>query len=212
MNKKIYFNDKFLSFAEHGAEVSRNQLIRKYNPLADKNDSFIKDVLSDFLEFLNTKSVTLINYRLEDFIDFFKRTHYYIEAAGGFIEKENEFLFIHRHGRWDLPKGKLEKNETIENAAIRECEEECSIRELEIKKKLSSTFHIYPYKKSYALKQSYWFYMETGYDKPLIPQTEESIDQVKWFTRQQINSVIIKDTYYTITDVVSEALNLTAAK
>ena len=212
MNKKIYFNDKFLMLGEENLQTSQNQLVRNYNAKSDKSDLFIKDILSDFLEFLNSKSYAISGYTIENFIDYFKREHYYIEAAGGFIEKENEFLFIHRHGRWDLPKGKLEKNETIENAAIRECEEECGIKELTITRQLASTFHVYPYKKSYALKQSYWFYMHSTWSDKLIPQLEESIDQVKWFTPQQINSVIIKDTYYTITDVVTEALGLDAAK
>lgn len=207
MNKKIYFNDKFIELIEQPVQTSQNQSIRKYDSKSDKNDLFIKDVLSEFLEFLNTKSFTLSDYNINDLISYFKKEHYYIEAAGGFIEKNNEFLFIHRHGRWDLPKGKLEKGETIEHAAIRECEEECGISGLEIKKQLGSTFHIYPYKKSYALKQSYWFYMQTSFSGTLVPQLEESIDQVKWFTDQQIRSVIIKDTYYTITDVVNDALN-----
>lgn len=210
MNKKIYFNDKFLLFSEAQPQVSRNQVIRKYDAAADKNNAFIEEILSDFLEFLNNRSFILQDYKLEDLIRYFKKEHYYIEAAGGFIEKQNEFLFIHRHGRWDLPKGKLEKNEGIREAAIRECEEECGIRELEIVRQLSSTFHIYPYKKSYALKQSYWFYMTSSYSQALVPQAEEDIDQVKWFTQQQIQSVIIKDTYYTITDVIREALSISA--
>ena len=44
-----------------------------------------------------------------------KTLYKYIEAAGGFIKNENdEYLFIFRRGKWDLPKGKLEKGETPE--------------------------------------------------------------------------------------------------
>ena len=117
--------------------------------------------------------------------DFLKVSFLYIEAAGGFIERDKRFLFIHRLGKWDLPKGKLEKKETIENAAIRECEEECAIKNLKIVKQLASTFHIYPFKTGYVLKQTYWFYMKTNYAEKLKPQTEENIDEVKWFSENK---------------------------
>jgi len=208
MNKKIYLNDKFLLFTEADAEVSHNQPIRKYDAGSEKKSAFIEKVLYDFLEVSDSRSFTLINITADDLIAYFKKEHYYIEAAGGFIEKDEQYLFIHRHGRWDLPKGKLEKDETVESAAIRECEEECGISDLSIDHQLSSTFHMYPYKKSFALKQSYWFYMKTGFNGTLVPQVEESIDQVRWFSKQQVQSVVITDTYYTITDVVNEALSL----
>ena len=109
-------------------------------------------------------------------------------------------------GKWDLPKGKLEKKETIENAAIRECEEECAVENLKIVKQLASTFHIYPYKTGYALKQTYWFYMQTNYAKKLKPQTEENIDEVKWFSENEVKQIAFNDTYLTIKDVILEAL------
>jgi 8-oxo-dGTP pyrophosphatase MutT (NUDIX family) len=109
-----------------------------------------------------------------------------------------------------LPKGKLEKGETIKNAAIRECEEECGIKQLSITKQLSSSFHLYKYKKGFALKQSYWFYMKSDYSKKLTPQLEEDIDEVKWFSKHEIETIIIKHTYYTIRDVINEALQISA--
>ena len=51
-----------------------------------------------------------------------------IIAAGGLVTNENnELLMIFRRGKWDLPKGKLDKGETIEECAIREVEEETGI-------------------------------------------------------------------------------------
>ena len=117
---------------------------------------------------------------------------------------------IHRQGIWDLPKGKLEKGETIKNAAIRECEEECGIKQLTITKQLSSSFHLYKYKKGFALKQSYWFYMKSDYSKKLTPQIEEDIDEVKWFSKHEIETIIINHTYYTIRDVINEAIGIRA--
>jgi 8-oxo-dGTP pyrophosphatase MutT (NUDIX family) len=137
-----------------------------------------------------------------------KKELHYIEAAGGFIEKDAQYLCIHRLGRWDLPKGKLEKNETIEAAAVRECEEECGIGELRIQYPLHSTFHLYPYKKGTAIKQSFWFYMQSSWQKPLVAQTEESIDEVRWFSKEEVIRQVLPDTYFTIHDVIREALKL----
>ncbi|MBK9671561.1 MAG: NUDIX domain-containing protein [Bacteroidetes bacterium] len=65
-----------------------------------------------------------------------------IEAAGGIVKnKQGQLLFIFRHGKWDLPKGKIEKGENEQDAALREVEEECGIAELTLQKKLTTTFH-----------------------------------------------------------------------
>ena len=52
-----------------------------------------------------------------------------IKAAGGLVKSAgNEYLFIYRNDKWDLPKGKVEKNEKVKEAAVREVEEECGIK------------------------------------------------------------------------------------
>lgn len=205
MNKKVYFNDNFLEFIDNATQVSQNQYIKKVVLESDFKPS-LKNILKTFTNEKLSIQINIGNQHFTDILRELKKQFYYIEAAGGFIQKENEFLFIHRHGRWDLPKGKLEKEETTEHAAIRECEEECAVKNLKILKQLSSTFHIYPYKNGYALKQSYWYFMSTDYTKKLIPQLEESIDEVRWFGKEEIKKTILSDTYYTIRDVVNEAL------
>ncbi len=46
-----------------------------------------------------------------------------IEAAGGLVKKENgDYLFIYRNDKWDLSKGKIEKDEKTKVAAVREVE------------------------------------------------------------------------------------------
>jgi ADP-ribose pyrophosphatase YjhB (NUDIX family) len=204
MNRKIYFNDKFIEFTGTDLQSSQNQGFKFFESL--ENEKKLKDIVDEFLDPTRTNSITVSNMPFSKVLKQLKKYFYYIEAAGGFIEKENEFLFIRRHGRWDLPKGKLEKGETIEHAAIRECEEECSVKGLKIVKQLPSTFHIYEYKKGHALKQSFWFYMLTDYSEKLIPQTEESITEVRWCKRPEIETTILKDTYYTIADVTREGL------
>ncbi len=209
MNIQIYFNNKFIELSSNDIQNSQNQAIKKSYLLNDNKLNFNK-IIDEFLFDPSNDNIKIVSSDLNSLLELFKFKFYYIEAAGGFIEKDNEFLFIHRQGIWDLPKGKLEKGETIKNAAIRECEEECGIKQLTITKQLSSTFHLYKYKKGFALKQSYWFYMKSDYSKKLTPQLEEDIDEVKWFSKHEIETIIIKHTYYTIRDVIIEALQISA--
>jgi 8-oxo-dGTP pyrophosphatase MutT (NUDIX family) len=209
MNIQIYFNNKFIELSSNDIQNSQNQAIKKSYLLNDNKLNFNK-IIDEFLFDPSNDNIKIVSSDLNSLLELFKSKFYYIEAAGGFIEKDNEFLFIHRQGIWDLPKGKLEKGETIKNAAIRECEEECGIKQLSITKQLSSSFHLYKYKKGFALKQSYWFYMKSDYSKKLTPQLEEDIDEVKWFSKHEIETIIIKHTYYTIRDVINEALQISA--
>jgi len=209
MNIQIYFNNKFIKLSSNDIQNSQNQAIKKSYLLNDNKLNFNK-IIDEFLFDPSNDNIKIVSSDLNSLLELFKSKFYYIEAAGGFIEKDNEFLFIHRQGIWDLPKGKLEKGETIKNAAIRECEEECGIKQLSITKQLSSSFHLYKYKKGFALKQSYWFYMKSDYSKKLTPQIEEDIDEVKWFSKHEIETIIIKHTYYTIRDVINEALEIRA--
>ncbi|MGV6846399.1 MAG: NUDIX hydrolase [Lutibacter sp.] len=101
------------------------------------------------------------------------------KAAGGkLINENNHVLFINRFNKWDLPKGKLEKNETLEQCAKREVIEECGNLNLNIIKQLQTTYHIFKRNNKLILKITYWFLMKTQPPYKLKPQTEEGITQV----------------------------------
>ena len=101
------------------------------------------------------------------------------KAAGGkVLNSNNEVLFIYRFDRWDLPKGKLEKGESVSECAVREVEEECGIRNLQITKPLETTYHIYKEKGKTILKTTYWFLMHSDFIGELTPQLEEGIEEV----------------------------------
>ena len=120
-----------------------------------------------------------------------------VPAAGGLVKNnKNDILFIYRNNIWDLPKGRIEKNESIETAAIREVEEECSIFNLTIEKQLITTYHIYFQNKN-KLKLTYWFLMNSNYNKPLIPQIEEGITKVEFIKEESIDT-ILKESYANI--------------
>lgn len=102
-----------------------------------------------------------------------------IEASGGIVMKDKLILCIYRRKFWDLPKGKIEKNEKITTAAIREVEEETGVQGLYITSELTPTYHLYKEKQHWVLKKTYWFLMKSNQKKiSLQPQTEEYIEEV----------------------------------
>ena len=83
------------------------------------------------------------------------------DLGGGVVKnKSDEILFIYRMKKWDLPKGKLDKGETIKDCAKREVEEETMV-DVECKEKITSTWHTYTRNKKYVLKKTTWFRMDS---------------------------------------------------
>jgi 8-oxo-dGTP pyrophosphatase MutT (NUDIX family) len=110
-----------------------------------------------------------------------------IEAAGGLVYNDmNQSLMIFRNGKWDLPKGKLEVGENIEQCAIREVEEECGISGLIIIQQLQETYHTYEINGQKILKCTYWFKMKSLFKGNLAPQNEEGITAVVWVDKKDV--------------------------
>jgi 8-oxo-dGTP pyrophosphatase MutT (NUDIX family) len=116
----------------------------------------------------------------------------FVHAAGGMVfNSKNDFLVIHRNGKWDLPKGHLKKGERPEYGGMREVEEECGIEGLEIVAPLANTFHMYD-RNGLVLKKTFWYLMHSDFDKELVPQLEEGIDKVEWKTEEDIKNLMKK--------------------
>ena len=132
----------------------------------------------------------------------FMSTHKTIEAAGGLVKNsKGEMLFIFRNGKWDLPKGKIEKGETPKEAAAREVMEECGLKDVTIVKELQTTYHTYKSDNGRVLKKNYWFEMRSDSAEP-VPQTSEGITAVKWIAKADLNEVL-QNTYKSIQQVVT---------
>ena len=109
------------------------------------------------------------------------------KAAGGLVyNKKGEILFIFRNGKWDLPKGKIEKNEKKKEAAIREVVEETGVTQLKIIKKLEKTYHIFKRNGKFKLKVTHWYQMESSYEGALTPQIEEGIEKTVWVKPEKV--------------------------
>jgi ADP-ribose pyrophosphatase YjhB (NUDIX family) len=147
---------------------------------------------------LNNKEICVVCTNLKVAWKQFKSNFKIEKAAGGkVINKSNEVLFIHRFNKWDLPKGKLEKFETIEECALREVEEECGVNSLSIQNQLDTTFHIFKRNDKTILKITYWFLMNTTYSGVLKPQLEEGITNVEFKDEMAVEEAL-KNTYRNI--------------
>ena len=114
-----------------------------------------------------------------------------VKAGGGLVyNKKGEVLFIFRNGKWDLPKGGIEKGEGIEEAAIREVEEETGVKKLKVVQKLQKTYHVFKRNGSYKLKITHWYEMKTDYTGKLQGQENEGIEKVAWLNQEQIKEVL----------------------
>lgn len=120
------------------------------------------------------------------------------KAGGGLVyNKKGEVLFIYRNGKWDLPKGGIEKGEEIEDCSVREVEEETGIKNLEIVKKLQKTYHIFKRNGTYRLKITHWYEMTSDYEGVLQPQENEGIEKVAWLNPDEIQYAL-KNSYENI--------------
>lgn len=117
--------------------------------------------------------------------NFLAETFEPITAAGGVVfNAEGKILWIFRRGKWDLPKGKADEGETMEQTALREVQEECGVQQLTAERYLGHCYHIYGLKKGkLAFKTTHWYRMHTR-DTEFTPQTEEDITEIRFFGPQ----------------------------
>lgn len=127
-----------------------------------------------------------------------------VEAAGGIVQNtQKDILFIFRLGKWDLPKGKIDKGEKPEEAALREITEETGVNNLTLKKKIGETYHTYDEFGKHILKITHWYYVTCSAAQNITPQTEENITEVKWITTKDIKQPVA-NTYPSIKDILQQ--------
>ena len=125
-----------------------------------------------------------------------------VQAAGGLIKNEaNEVLLIFRRGKWDLPKGKLDKGETLEQCALREVQEETGLQKVVLQSPLITTYHTYHEGARFILKESHWFTMTANGSEKLVPQTEEEIFEIKWVEKNGLKKYF-PQTFPSVLDVL----------
>lgn len=159
-----------------------------------KNYNLKTVILRNVIRKLNNSSIKearLVHKNEEKLLKkFLKKAPNVIAGGGKVYNDKGKVLFIFRNGKWDLPKGKIEKKESIEETAIREVEEETGVTGLKITKPLETTYHIFKRRGRYRIKITYWFEMKTSFDGKLYPQEKEGITKVKWLGKKKIEKAM----------------------
>lgn len=204
MQIKIYFNEKPVYLCDTlNAELKELM----HHPDAVFIDEFSTPAINSLLHEIKKEEFhagIILHENMEELKKSFFKHFKLIEAAGGIVQNDQkEILFIFRRGKWDLPKGKMEKNETEEIAARREVTEETGVKGLKLKKKIGETYHTYDEFGKHILKISHWFYFTCDSTQKLIPQTEEDITETKWVKTKDIKEPM-KNTFENIKDIMSK--------
>ncbi len=197
---KVFINEKKLILS---SEPQNSPKILNY----DGVHSF--DFAIDLLENTASQGLNIYHNDVEKLWADFRKSFKNIEAAGGVVlNQDNKILFIHRLGKWDLPKGKIEVGESREIAAVREVEEECGIFDLELKDFINSTYHIYTERDGKKiLKTTYWFEMLYSGNETPKPQIEEGINEVGWKAEEEIETIILPSTFQNIKLILNDFKN-----
>ena len=198
---KIYYENKKLIIADE-ADLNfngHNTLFAEFD-----NAKILQELIQTMLSLNTIETLYIYGEKPDEIWETYKSLYTIIEAAGGLtLNKASHALLIFRNGKWDLPKGKLEKKETIEQAAIREVIEECGVKDLVIESKLCNTYHVYQLGDKQILKFSYWYLMRCQDNEPeLVPQILEGITDAKWMTANEALQ-ILDNAYPSVRDVLT---------
>ena len=199
---KIYFNDKPLFLCD--------ELDATIEPFRHHDDAIFIDEFSGpaiksmihEMELQKIHAGIFLHSNLAELKKTFWKKFTVIQAAGGLVTNKNdEILMIFRRGKWDLPKGKLDKGETLEQCAVREVKEETGLQNISLQKALLTTYHTYHESGKFILKESYWYKMTTTGKQPLVAQAEEDIAEARWVKKPQLPE-LMKNTFPSVKDVL----------
>lgn len=191
---KIYLNDHHLLLSPDGGQpaTSNNQdlasIIREIEERGISKTIHSADPLKDLQEI--------------------KKQYCVLQAGGGLVSAPGgHILLIHRKGKWDLPKGKLEEGEDLQACAVREVEEETGLQAIRLGNKLGVTYHTYREKGMAILKESHWYFMKVGQQQDLTPQTEEDIEQCLWVPLDRVGNYY-EGAHASIRDVLQTGISV----
>ncbi len=177
--------------------------------LVREADDPIIDRITRLMEVKKLKkllSLTMLAVQKKQLIQHLKDQFKIVKAGGGLVVKDGKLLLIYRLGMWDLPKGKLKRDESVPDGALREVEEECNIK-VSIVTKLPGTWHSYAYKGTKILKKTSWFLMACHDDSQMRPQVEEDIQEVRWCTTDEAVA-LLPESYASVAFIIRHYLEL----
>jgi 8-oxo-dGTP pyrophosphatase MutT (NUDIX family) len=214
----LYINDKYIkilksqeAFPDQKPDREATRLL-SLSPAKLDGTVFLNDItpedVSALISWIETKKASKLislygmpqDYR--EVKEHIKKQFRIVRAAGGLVRKKDKILMIYRLGKWDLPKGKLERNESTRDAAEREVLEECGVV-AEASDKLCTTWHTYIQEGKRILKKSTWYHMECIDDSNMEPQYIENIEDIRWMSPEECQ-LALQNSYRSIKGVFHE--------
>ena len=194
----IYFNDRVVVLTDKKIKCSETN---NDHVFIFENKKSLKKRLEHF-ENSDDKCLCVIHPDVNELFEYVAGCFRYIEAAGGLVSlPDGRMLLIKRLGKWDLPKGKAEKGESLQATAIREVMEECGLKTApQIIGELTHTFHTYHQDGRHILKHTAWYAMRYDGDETLCPQFNEDITQAVWLPENRLD-IVLHDAYQSIKQV-----------
>lgn len=199
---KVFINNRPLYLL---SEAGVESLSLNVNKISCNTAEIARTTVKQYLQSPPEKDIALIGTSEEALFEWCFGEMKKIEAAGGVVvNQKREALWIFRNGKWDIPKGKLDKGEDQETAALREVEEECGISGHQLRCPLPDSWHVYEHKGKWVIKVTYWYIMDYSGNQALIPQEEEGITKVEWRGKHEVGD-ILANTFNSIIDTWKEA-------
>jgi 8-oxo-dGTP pyrophosphatase MutT (NUDIX family) len=203
---KIYFSNKPLFLCDAVDEDIEPYLHHDDAIFIDELNTHTVKAMIHEMQLEKVHAGVFFHADLEELKKSFFKKFTLVKAAGGLVtNKNNETLLIFRRGSWDLPKGKLDKGEKLEECAIREVEEETMITNIELLAPLTITYHTYHEGSRFILKESHWYSMKINDTQQGVPQTEEDIQEIRWVKKEELEPYLTKS-FPSVADVLRMTL------
>jgi 8-oxo-dGTP pyrophosphatase MutT (NUDIX family) len=203
MHIKIYFNDKPLFLCNEIDETIQPYVHHDDAVFIDELNSHTIKTMIHEMQLPAVHAGIFLHPDIEELKKAFFKKFTLVQAAGGLVlNEEKEILLIFRRGKWDMPKGKLDKGEKLEDCAIREVEEETGLKKIELVSPFIITYHTYHEGTKFILKESHWYLMKVNGEQELIPQTEEDILEIRWVKENDLDKYK-KESFPSVEDVLN---------
>lgn len=201
---KIYFNNTPLFLCDSIEPLIEPFLHHDDAVFIDELDPHTVKSMIHEMQLEKVHAGVFLHPDLEELKKAFFKKFTLVQAAGGAVfNEDDQLLMIFRRGSWDLPKGKLDKGETLEECAVREVEEETGLQNVQLVSPLLVTYHTYHEGTKFILKESHWYRMKVAGKQELTPQTEEGIEEVRWMKLDEAEKVF-PQAFPSVVDVIKE--------
>jgi 8-oxo-dGTP pyrophosphatase MutT (NUDIX family) len=211
---KIYFNDKPLFLADGMTDEIQGYA---HHDDAILIDEFSHPAVNSMIHEMRREKVhagIFIHSDLTTLKKAFWKKFNLVQAGGGLVDNGKQaYLFMFRRDKWDLPKGKLDAGETLEQCAVREVGEETGLSAVQLASPLLITYHTYDENGKHILKETHWYRMSVSGHHVEIPmpdervakfQQYEAITEIVWADKEKI-AELTKNTFPSIIDVLKAA-------